>query len=280
MMDLTICFKKPLASISKQSRPSRPLFHSARSPFERLSELKSLLYEMLRSHVLQSNFGSLSSSPPNLIFEAYTIHSLDEKLTEDFYENSIFINFTFGMLAGMKTFLNLFCLLDHNIRREETVQGPLDRADIHLALRLEVRQPGLMHGSKRQVRIKRRLQKYWWISMRSSDLLSPYWMGLWEWKGNGPNSGRPIPIGLILASGDSLSLDQIVCEPFGDLRESLLTIEWRLNRDGRDPIDVLGEKVEDLKISNFQFPALFSQTGTSRIFEQGIEERFNLQTGA
>ncbi len=30
MIDLTICFKKPLASISKRMRPSRPLFHSAR----------------------------------------------------------------------------------------------------------------------------------------------------------------------------------------------------------------------------------------------------------
>jgi len=81
--------------------------------------------------------------------------------------------------------------------------------------------------------------------------------GIVGMEGNGPNSGRPIPIGLILASGDSLSLDQIVCDLLGILRESLLTNRVAFEQGmGRDPIDVLGEKVEDLKISNFQFPAL------------------------
>jgi hypothetical protein len=42
------------------------------------------------------------------------------------------------MLSGMKTFINLFHLLNHNIRREQTVQGPLDRTDIHPALGFEV----------------------------------------------------------------------------------------------------------------------------------------------
>jgi uncharacterized protein (DUF362 family)/Pyruvate/2-oxoacid:ferredoxin oxidoreductase delta subunit len=81
--------------------------------------------------------------------------------------------------------------------------------------------------------------------------------GIVGMEGNGPNSGRPIPIGLILASGDSLSLDQIVCDLLGISRESLLTnrVAFEQGR-GRDPIEVLGEKVEDLKISSFQFPAL------------------------
>ncbi|OGP89053.1 MAG: hypothetical protein A2157_02410 [Deltaproteobacteria bacterium RBG_16_47_11] len=81
--------------------------------------------------------------------------------------------------------------------------------------------------------------------------------GIVGMEGNGPNSGRPIPIGLILASGDSLSLDQIVCDLLGISRESLLTNRVAFEQGmGRDPIDVLGEKIEDLKISNFQFPAL------------------------
>ena len=76
-------------------------------------------------------------------------------------------------------------------------------------------------------------------------------------EGNGPNSGRPIPIGLILASDDSLSLDQIVCDLLGISRDSLLTNRVALEQGmGKDSIDVLGEKVDDLKISNFQFPAL------------------------
>jgi len=81
--------------------------------------------------------------------------------------------------------------------------------------------------------------------------------GIVGMEGNGPNSGRPIQIGLILASGDSLSLDQIVCDLLGISRESLLTNRVAFEQGmGSDPIDVLGEKVEDLKISNYQFPAL------------------------
>jgi uncharacterized protein (DUF362 family)/Pyruvate/2-oxoacid:ferredoxin oxidoreductase delta subunit len=81
--------------------------------------------------------------------------------------------------------------------------------------------------------------------------------GIVGMEGNGPNSGRPIPIGLILASGDSLSLDQIVCDLLGISRESLLTNRVAFEQGiGRDPIDVLGERVEDLKIPSFQFPAL------------------------
>ncbi len=76
-------------------------------------------------------------------------------------------------------------------------------------------------------------------------------------EGNGPNSGRPIPIGLILASGDSLSLDRIVCDLLGISRESLLTNRVAFDQGlAREEIDVLGEKVEDVKIPSFQFPTL------------------------
>ncbi len=81
--------------------------------------------------------------------------------------------------------------------------------------------------------------------------------GIVGMEGNGPNSGRPIPIGLILASGDPLSLDQIVCDLLGISREFLLTNRVAIEQGmGGDPIVVLGESVENLKISNFQFPAL------------------------
>ncbi len=81
--------------------------------------------------------------------------------------------------------------------------------------------------------------------------------GIVGMEGNGPNSGRPIQIGLILASGDSLSLDQIVCDLLGISRDALLTNRAAFEQGmGKDPIDILGERVEDLKISNFKFPAL------------------------
>ena len=75
--------------------------------------------------------------------------------------------------------------------------------------------------------------------------------------GSGPNSGRPVPLGLILASGDSLSLDQIVCDLLGISRESLLTNRVAFEQGmGKDKINVLGERVEEVKISDFQFPTL------------------------
>lgn len=81
--------------------------------------------------------------------------------------------------------------------------------------------------------------------------------GIVGMEGNGPNSGRPIPLGLILASGDSLSLDQIVCDLLGISRKSLLTNRVAFEQGlGKDKIDVVGERVEDVKISNLQFPTL------------------------
>jgi uncharacterized protein (DUF362 family)/Pyruvate/2-oxoacid:ferredoxin oxidoreductase delta subunit len=81
--------------------------------------------------------------------------------------------------------------------------------------------------------------------------------GIVGMEGNGPNSGRPVPIGLILASADSLSLDQIACDLLGISRESLLTNRVAIEQGReKDTIEVLGESVEDVKIPNFQFPTL------------------------
>jgi uncharacterized Fe-S center protein len=81
--------------------------------------------------------------------------------------------------------------------------------------------------------------------------------GIVGMEGNGPNSGRPIPIGLILASGDSLSLDQVICDLLGISRKSLLTNRVALDQGlAKEEIDALGEKVKDVKIPSFQFPTL------------------------
>ncbi len=79
--------------------------------------------------------------------------------------------------------------------------------------------------------------------------------GIVGMEGNGPNSGRPIPLGLILASSDALSLDQIACDLLGIPRKSLLTNRMAFEQGiGRNGIEVLGEKVERVRISNFEFP--------------------------
>lgn len=81
--------------------------------------------------------------------------------------------------------------------------------------------------------------------------------GIVGMEGNGPNSGQPIPLGLILASGDSLSLDQIVCDLLGISRKSLLTNRVAFEQGlGKDGIKVVGERVEDVRIPHFQFPTL------------------------
>jgi uncharacterized protein (DUF362 family)/Pyruvate/2-oxoacid:ferredoxin oxidoreductase delta subunit len=81
--------------------------------------------------------------------------------------------------------------------------------------------------------------------------------GIVGMEGNGPNSGRPIPLGLILASHDALSIDQVVCDLLGISRKALLTNRVAFEQGfGRDGIEVLGERVEDVRIPHFQFPPL------------------------
>jgi uncharacterized protein (DUF362 family)/Pyruvate/2-oxoacid:ferredoxin oxidoreductase delta subunit len=81
--------------------------------------------------------------------------------------------------------------------------------------------------------------------------------GIVGMEGNGPNSGHPTPLGLILASNDALNIDQVVCDLLGISRKALLTNRVALEQGiGRDGIEVLGERVEDARIPHFQFPPL------------------------
>jgi uncharacterized protein (DUF362 family)/Pyruvate/2-oxoacid:ferredoxin oxidoreductase delta subunit len=81
--------------------------------------------------------------------------------------------------------------------------------------------------------------------------------GIIGMEGNGPNSGHPISLGLILASTDPLSLDQIVCDLLGIPRESLPTnrvaFEEGLAKDG---VEVVGERVEEVRVPRFRLPTL------------------------
>jgi uncharacterized protein (DUF362 family)/Pyruvate/2-oxoacid:ferredoxin oxidoreductase delta subunit len=81
--------------------------------------------------------------------------------------------------------------------------------------------------------------------------------GIIGMEGDGPNSGSPISLGLILASPNALSLDQIVCDILGIKRESLLTNRVAFEQGiGKEEIEVLGESLEDIKIKRFKFPKL------------------------
>jgi len=81
--------------------------------------------------------------------------------------------------------------------------------------------------------------------------------GIVGMEGNGPNSGHPIPLGLILASRDAISLDQIVCDLLsisrGTLPTNRVAFEQGLVKDG---IEVVGERMEEVRISHFRLPTL------------------------
>jgi uncharacterized protein (DUF362 family)/Pyruvate/2-oxoacid:ferredoxin oxidoreductase delta subunit len=79
--------------------------------------------------------------------------------------------------------------------------------------------------------------------------------GIVGMEGNGPGSGDPIQLELILASRDPLSLDQVVCDLLGISRKSLLTNRVVFEQGiGKDEIDVVGERLEEVRIPRFRFP--------------------------
>jgi len=81
--------------------------------------------------------------------------------------------------------------------------------------------------------------------------------GIVGMEGNGPGSGHPIPLGLILASQDPLYLDQVVCDLLGIPRKSLLTNRVAFEQGmGMDRMVTVGERLEDVKIPNFKLPNL------------------------
>ena len=103
--------------------------------------------------------------------------------------------------------------------------------------------------------------------------------GIVGMEGDGPSSGRPIPLGLILASRDALSLDQIVCDLLSLPRRSLMTNRVAQEQGlGKGPIEVVGEKIEHVKISGFQFPKLLGTDWNlpeflRKILKNGIASR-------
>jgi len=79
--------------------------------------------------------------------------------------------------------------------------------------------------------------------------------GIVGMEGNGPGSGDPIQLGLILASRDPLSLDQVVCDLLRIPRKSLMTNQVAFEEGmGRDGIEVVGERLGEIRIPRFRLP--------------------------
>jgi uncharacterized protein (DUF362 family)/Pyruvate/2-oxoacid:ferredoxin oxidoreductase delta subunit len=120
--------------------------------------------------------------------------------------------------------------------------------------------------------------------------------GILGMEGNGPNSGHPITLGLILASRDSLSLDQIVCDLLGISRESLPTNQVAFEEGlAKGGIDVVGERVEEVRIPRFRLPtpcepawnlpgflrrALRNALTSKPVFEEGLCDNCDQCIGA
>ena len=83
--------------------------------------------------------------------------------------------------------------------------------------------------------------------------------GVVAMEGNGPSGGNPRPLGMILASHDALSLDQIVCDLLQLPRDALMTNRVAFEEGmGKEGIEIVGERLEEMKISHFKLPSLSS----------------------
>lgn len=76
--------------------------------------------------------------------------------------------------------------------------------------------------------------------------------------GNGPQSGNPKKIGLVMASQDAVALDTVACQILGLERTRMPTTlaaeEMGVGQTQLGKISIAGESVEDCRISDFRFP--------------------------
>ncbi len=84
--------------------------------------------------------------------------------------------------------------------------------------------------------------------------------GIVGMEGNGPGSGDPVKIGLLLASADAVAMDTVITELLGAEPEAppiqRVARGWELTGASLRNIDVLGEKIADVKVERFKFPPL------------------------
>ncbi len=76
--------------------------------------------------------------------------------------------------------------------------------------------------------------------------------------GNGPQSGNPKKIGLVMASQDAVALDAVICRIVGLAKARMPTTlaaeEMGVGQTQLGKISIAGETVENCRISGFRFP--------------------------
>ncbi len=103
--------------------------------------------------------------------------------------------------------------------------------------------------------------------------------GIIAMEGDGPGSGDPRPLGLILAGANPLALDTIICQILGVAPEQLPTIQAarRKGLEGTEPekIAVLGLRVEEVKAEGFRLPRRFDlEWGLPGFVKETLREVF------
>lgn len=83
--------------------------------------------------------------------------------------------------------------------------------------------------------------------------------GIIGMEGNGPGSGTPREIGIILAGRDCIAIDVVISKILGinegDLYTTMVAKERRIGQVNLAEIEILGENITDVCIKNFQMPS-------------------------
>jgi uncharacterized protein (DUF362 family)/ferredoxin len=86
--------------------------------------------------------------------------------------------------------------------------------------------------------------------------------GIVAMEGNGPNMGKPRQLGLIFAGVDCVALDTVIAEvlslPAQEVLTTKIAVEKGLGIGDLNRIEVIGEKIEDVRIRGFKTPKGFS----------------------
>jgi Pyruvate/2-oxoacid:ferredoxin oxidoreductase delta subunit len=82
--------------------------------------------------------------------------------------------------------------------------------------------------------------------------------GIIAMEGNGPGSGPPKPLGIVVAGADSFSVDRVIAEVVGTEPDLITTLDVAKG-NGYGVIDmagieVVGETIDDVRVGDFTFP--------------------------
>lgn len=93
------------------------------------------------------------------------------------------------------------------------------------------------------------------------DMLNPRLTvmdGIVGMEGNGPGSGTPRPLELVLASADAVAMDAVITEILGASPDEVpilaTAMYWGKEQADVCNVNVLGESIEDIRVKDFDFP--------------------------